>query len=396
MGLQSMGYDLAYSGINQWNGVAILSRVGIEDVEVGFAGMPGWGDPMAAEARAIGATCGGVRVWSLYVPNGRKIDDPHYVYKLDWLARLREAAHGWLGDDVCLVGDWNIAPRDEDVFDMAAYATDTHVTPPERAAFQAFLDDGWVDVVRPHTPGPDVFTYWDYYRQRFERNRGMRIDFVVGSPSFASRVTHAFIDRRSGPARAPPTTPRCWSTSTEPGLRRGSDVARVSALPWQCERGSHPLGRGSRTRPPDRGPRARAHPHRRRPRRRHRRPGRPRVRPRLRRRLRGRRAAGPAGGLLHRRRAAAADHAAVFVLVGSPTGSRSPATATAWRRPWSPASRTTRSPSASATPCAWSAWRSATSSPAPDGSASGRLRRRSGSRRRRRTAAPPAHRPTSR
>ena len=78
---------------------------------------------------------------------------------------------------------------------MAAYATDTHVTPPERAAFQAFLDDSWVDVVRPHTPGPDVFTYWDYYRQRFERNRGMRIDFVLGSPSFASRVTHAFIDR---------------------------------------------------------------------------------------------------------------------------------------------------------------------------------------------------------
>ena len=100
MGLQSLGYDLAYSGTNQWNGVAILSRVGIDDVEVGFEGMPGWGDPVAAESRAIGATCGGVRVWSLYVPNGRKIDDPHYVYKLDWLARLRETAHGWLGDDV--------------------------------------------------------------------------------------------------------------------------------------------------------------------------------------------------------------------------------------------------------------------------------------------------------
>ena len=96
MGLQSMGYDLAYAGINQWNGVALLSRVGIEDVEIGFEGMPGWGDPVAAEARAIGATCGGVRVWSLYVPNGRKIDDPHYVYKLEWLARLRDAAHGWL------------------------------------------------------------------------------------------------------------------------------------------------------------------------------------------------------------------------------------------------------------------------------------------------------------
>src|SRR6476646_5628556 len=107
MGLQAMGYELAYSGINQWNGVAILSRVGIEDVEVGFEGMPGWGDPVAAESRAIGATCGGVRVWSLYVPNGRKIDDPHYLYKLDWLARLREAATPWLNGQVALVGEWN-------------------------------------------------------------------------------------------------------------------------------------------------------------------------------------------------------------------------------------------------------------------------------------------------
>src|SRR3954453_7448368 len=129
MGLQSMGYDLAYSGSNQWNGVAILSRVGIEDVQVGFEGMPGWGEPLAAEARAIGATCGGVRVWSLYVPNGRKIDDPHYVYKLDWLARLRDAARGWLDQDVALVGDWNIAPRDEDVFDMAAHVNGTQRTP---------------------------------------------------------------------------------------------------------------------------------------------------------------------------------------------------------------------------------------------------------------------------
>ena len=195
MGLHGAGYEIAAAGINQWNGVALISRVGIEDVAVGFDGMPGWGEPLAAEARAIGATCGGVRIWSLYVPNGRKPDDPHYVYKLDWLARLRDVATSWLDEQTALVGDWNIAPRDEDVFDMAAYVNDTHVTPPERAAFQAFLDDGWVDVVRPHAPGPDVYTYWDYYRQRFERNRGMRIDFVVGTPSFAARVTGAFIDR---------------------------------------------------------------------------------------------------------------------------------------------------------------------------------------------------------
>lgn len=195
LGLQSMGYDVAAAGLNQWNGVALVSRVGIADVQVGFDAMPPFGDPPGPEARAIGAVCGGVRVWSLYVPNGRKVGDPHYVYKLEWLARLRAAARTWLAEDTALVGDWNIAPLDEDVFDMAAFAKDTHVTPPERAAFRGFLEDGYADVVRPHAPGPGVYTYWDYYRQRFERNRGMRIDFVLGSPSLAARVTGAFIDR---------------------------------------------------------------------------------------------------------------------------------------------------------------------------------------------------------
>ena len=192
MGLQSLGYDVAAAGTSQWNGVAILSRVGLDDVQVGFEGMPGFGDPVAAEARAIGAVCGGVRIWSLYVPNGRKVDDPHYVYKLDWLARLRETAKGWIGEDTALVGDWNIAPLDEDVFDMAQFARSTHVTPPERAAFQAFLDDGYAEVTRAYAPG---YTYWDYYRQRFERDRGLKIDFALATPSLASRVTGAFIDR---------------------------------------------------------------------------------------------------------------------------------------------------------------------------------------------------------
>jgi exodeoxyribonuclease-3 len=197
MGIQALGYDVAVSGTNQWNGVAIISRVGLDDVEQGFPGQPGWGEPAEPESRAIGATCGGVRLWSVYVPNGRKVGDPHYVYKLDWLARLRSAAGDWLGTDVAIVGDWNVCPTDDDVFDPEAFRgpTTTHITPPERAAFQAFLDDGFVDVVRPHCPGPDVYTYWDYYRQRFERNRGLRIDFVLGSPAFASRVRGAFIDR---------------------------------------------------------------------------------------------------------------------------------------------------------------------------------------------------------
>jgi exodeoxyribonuclease-3 len=161
--------------------------------------MPAYGDPPVLEARAMGATCNGIRVWSVYVPNGRKIGDPHLDYKLAWLRALRETATGWLADDpdrqVALAGDWNIAPQDDDVFDITAFAKSTHVTPPEREAFAAVVEAGYADVVRPHEPGPDVYTYWDYYRQRFERNRGMRLDFVLGSPSFAARVTGARIDR---------------------------------------------------------------------------------------------------------------------------------------------------------------------------------------------------------
>ena len=192
MGLQAAGYDIAAAGTNQWNGVAIVSRVGLDDVTVGFDGMPGYGEPLAAESRAIGATCRGVRIWSLYVPNGRKPDDPHYVYKLDWLAGLREAAGAWMDGETALVGDWNICPTDDDVFDPAQFKNSTHVTPPERAAFQAFLDDGYAEVTRAYAPG---YTYWDYYRQRFERDRGLKIDFVLARHRWPARVTGASIDR---------------------------------------------------------------------------------------------------------------------------------------------------------------------------------------------------------
>lgn len=192
MGIEARGYEIAAAGHSQWNGVALLSRVGLDDVQRGFEGMPGWGDPAESEARAISAVCGGVRVVSLYVPNGRKPDDPHYVYKLDWLARLREAATSWLDFPTALVGDWNICPTDDDVFDVKQFRNSTHVTPPERAAFHAFLDGGWSEVTRAHAPG---YTYFDYYRQRFERDRGLKIDFALASPSLAARVTGAFIDR---------------------------------------------------------------------------------------------------------------------------------------------------------------------------------------------------------
>ena len=202
------GYEVVHCGFNQWNGVAIASRVGLDDVQVGFEGQPSWskdGADAKAEARALAATCAGVRVWSLYVPNGRTLADPHYRYKLEWLAALRNTAESWLQRDpdaqIALVGDWNIAPTDEDVWDMAVFREATHVSEPERTAFNAIVDTRFTDVVRRFTPGPGVYTYWDYTQLAFQKRRGMRIDFILGSPGLAERVVHAEIvkdERRPG------------------------------------------------------------------------------------------------------------------------------------------------------------------------------------------------------
>jgi exodeoxyribonuclease-3 len=198
--LSAMGYDFAHFGLNQWNGVAIISRVGLEDVATSFAeDQPMFGDPATLEARSIGATCGSVRVWSLYVPNGRTLDNPHYAYKLAWLERLRQVAGEWLAANpdaqIALTGDWNVAPTDEDVWDMTVFEGHTHVSAPERAAFQAIVDTGFADVVRPYTPGPQVYTYWDYQQLAFPKKRGLRIDFILASQALAARVDSAWIDR---------------------------------------------------------------------------------------------------------------------------------------------------------------------------------------------------------
>jgi exodeoxyribonuclease-3 len=205
------GYDVVHCGFNQWNGVAIASRVGFEDVQVGFDGQPLWSDKpdvgAAAEARALAATCAGVRVWSLYVPNGRTVGSPHYNYKLDWLGALRDTAQRWLADDpraqIALVGDWNIAPTDEDVWSVEFYEGSTHVTEPERRAFREIVDAQFEDVVRPFTPGPGFYTYWDYTQLRFPKRQGMRIDFILGSPALAERVVHAEIVREERKGKAP-------------------------------------------------------------------------------------------------------------------------------------------------------------------------------------------------
>lgn len=200
---EQAGYDVIAHGLNQWNGVAFASRLPMTDVETSFAGQPGFlkgaeGPDQPLEARAMGVTVDGIRLWSLYVPNGRALDDPHYVYKLDWLARLREEAKRWEtahpGDPIALMGDWNVAPTDTDMGDPSFVpGVSTHISDRERAAFQAFLDAGFVDVVRPLVP--EGFTFWDYKQLRFPRNEGMRIDFILGNSAFSELVTGARIHR---------------------------------------------------------------------------------------------------------------------------------------------------------------------------------------------------------
>ncbi|MET3802730.1 exodeoxyribonuclease-3 [Clavibacter michiganensis] len=167
-----------------------------------FEGMPRFGKPDASgqsplEARAMGATVAGVRLWSLYVPNGRALDDPHYSYKLEWLGALAADTRAWLAADpatpLALMGDWNVAPLDTDVWDPALFAGKTHTSEPERAAFAAFLDAGLADVVRPSIP--EGYTYWDYQQLRFPRDEGMRIDFILGNDRFAELVDAPRIHR---------------------------------------------------------------------------------------------------------------------------------------------------------------------------------------------------------
>jgi exodeoxyribonuclease-3 len=192
---EEAGYQITMHGLNQWNGVAFASKIPAEDVEIGFTGMPEFKD--ALEARAIGATFDGVRLWSLYVPNGRSIDDPHYSYKLGWLDRLAAITADTLENQpelpIALMGDFNIVPLDSDVWDINFFAGSTHVTPQERQAFEAFEQIGLKDVVRPLVP--EGYTYWDYQQLRFPRNEGMRIDFILGSDAFAERVSSASIER---------------------------------------------------------------------------------------------------------------------------------------------------------------------------------------------------------
>jgi exodeoxyribonuclease-3 len=192
---EDAGYQITMHGLNQWNGVAFASKIPAEDVEIGFSGVPEFKE--VQEARAIAATFDGIRLWSLYVPNGRTLDDPHFPYKLEWLDRLAAVTAETLENEpdvpLALMGDFNIAPLDTDVWDINFFAGSTHVTPAERQAFEAFEQIGLQDVVRPLVQ--DGYTYWDYQQLRFPRNEGMRIDFILGSEAFAEKVKSASIER---------------------------------------------------------------------------------------------------------------------------------------------------------------------------------------------------------
>jgi exodeoxyribonuclease III len=197
--LTERGYEVAVHGEATWNGVAILSRAGLADVVAGIEGAPGFPKP---EARAVSATCGGIRVVCVYVPNGRTPDSDHYEYKLAWLASLR-AMVGAEPQATIVCGDMNIAPTDDDVFDPDAYIGQTHVTPPEREALAQLEALGLRDLVRERWPNERVFTYWDYRAGMFHQDCGMRIDLVLGSDDVAGRVKAAWVDRHARKGKGP-------------------------------------------------------------------------------------------------------------------------------------------------------------------------------------------------
>ena len=202
---EELGYEVAHLGQGRWNGVAVISRVGISGVERGFAEDPGFPDAGTLEARALGATCSGVRVWSVYVPNGRTPEDPHYDYKLQWLAGLTSHLGGQVTGPtpMAVMGDFNIAPTDADVWDPAKFVGSTHVTEPERTAFRTLSDLGLHDVFPRALKGDHPFTYWDYRDGAFHRGMGMRIDFVLGNQPFAGAVSDAYVDRNARKGKGP-------------------------------------------------------------------------------------------------------------------------------------------------------------------------------------------------
>ena len=196
-----MGYESAHFGQGQWNGVAIISKVGLTDVVNNFA------KPIEPdhEARIISATCGGVKVVCVYVPNGRALEDDHYKYKLGWMKKLRQHADAIAkpNDRLVIGGDFNIAPTDEDVWDVTKFEGATHVSAPERKVFAELCDWGLTDAFRELHPEPKVFSWWDYRNRSFHKGEGMRIDFLLATKSLMSDVEASSIDRNARKGEKP-------------------------------------------------------------------------------------------------------------------------------------------------------------------------------------------------
>jgi len=190
LAVQGLGYEVAHAGDGRWNGVALLSKVGLSEVSLELDGHP--------EPRLVSARCGPVHVTSVYVPNGRSLQDPHYAYKLDWLAALRVRLRGFdATQPLVVMGDFNVAMTDQDVWDIGQFEDSTHVSEPERAAVRELQAWGLRDVVPRPGKGDVPFTFWDYRAGMMHKNLGMRIDYVLATAPVADAVTDAWVDREA-------------------------------------------------------------------------------------------------------------------------------------------------------------------------------------------------------
>ena len=203
--VQALGYQVAHHGQGRWNGAAVLSRRGLDDIVCGLPADPGFPDADTLEARTLAATCGPVRVRSVYVPNGRTLDDPHYAYKLRWLAALQAAVTADAADDrpFAVMGDFNVAPTDADIWDPAAFVGSTHVTPAEREALAGLRAAGLTDLIPRIAKGPHPYTYWDYRAGAFHKGMGMRIDLIFANAALAGLVSDAWVDREARKGKGP-------------------------------------------------------------------------------------------------------------------------------------------------------------------------------------------------
>jgi exodeoxyribonuclease-3 len=201
LAFEGLGYQSVHHGSGQWNGVAILSRVGIDAPRFGFCE----GLEPDSDTRLVTATCGGVKVSSVYIPNGRSLGDPHYDYKLSWLDRLRQHLENTASPDepVAVCGDFNVAPEDRDVWDIKRFKNSTHVSQPERDALRRLEDWGLEDAFRLLRKEDELYTYWDYRAGDFHQHRGMRIDLILVTKPLAERLTYTLVDRFARKGKLP-------------------------------------------------------------------------------------------------------------------------------------------------------------------------------------------------